>query len=107
LDEISKMVFEFSKLKDEHKLAVEKESSEIRIAEYEKQMLAIQPKLIEAMITLGGVKTTEILAKNLKEQGNDWTNMFKKGGIEGLLDTVKGTPLYDNLVAVLSPKKSE
>jgi len=107
LDEISKMIFEISKLKDEHKLEVEKESSEIRTAEYEKQMLAIQPKLIEAMITLGGVKTTEILAKNLKEQGNDWTNLFKKGGIEGLLDTVKGTPLYDNLVAVLNPKKAE
>ena len=107
LDEISKMILEMSKLKDDHKLEVEEESSKIRTQEYEKQMSAIQPKLIEAMITLGGVKTTEILAKNLKEQGNDWTNMFKKGGLEGLLDTVKGTPLYDNIVAVLNPKKAE
>ena len=64
-------------------------------------MAAIQPRLIEAMITLGGVKTTEILAKNLKEQGGNWTDIFKKGGIEGLLETVKGTPLYDNLMAVI------
>lgn len=106
VDEISKMVLDISKLKDEHKLNVEKESSEIRTAEYEKQMASIQPRLIEAMITLGGVKTTEILAKNLKEQGTPITDLFRKGGIEGLLDTVKGTPLYDTLIAVINPPKS-
>ena len=65
-------------------------------------MAAIQPKLIEAMITLGGVKTTKILAENLKEQGGDWTDIFKKGGIDGLLNTVKGTPMYDNILQTIS-----
>lgn len=106
LDEISKMVLEIEKLNDEHKVNMSKEKSEIRIKEYEKQMASIQPKLIEAMITLGGVKTTEILAKNLKEQSNPITDIFKRGGIDGLLETIKGTPLYDNLMELMS-KKSE
>ena len=101
IDDISKMVLEIQKLNDEQKLNVELQKSDIRTSEYERQMQAVQPRLIEAMITLGGVKTTEILAKNLKEQGGNWTDIFKKGGIEGLLETVKGTPLYDNLMAVI------
>lgn len=102
IDDISKMVLDIQKLNDEQKLNVKLQKSDIRTSEYERQMQAIQPKLIEAMITLGGVKTTEILAKNLKEQGGNWTDIFKKGGVEGLLETVKGTPLYDNLMAVIS-----
>ena len=105
LDDISKMVLEIQRLNDEHLIDVIREKSDIRTLEYEKQMKSIQPKLIEAMITLGGVKTTEILAKNLKEQGGNWTDIFKKGGIEGLLETCKGTPLYDNLMALM--KKEE
>ena len=68
-------------------------------------MASIQPRLIEAMISLGGVQTTEILAKNLKSQGNDLTSLFTKGGFEGLTDTIKGTPLYDNLMSVISDYK--
>lgn len=107
LDSIGKMVLEMDKLQDEHRISVSKEESEIRIKEYEKQMASIQPKLIEAMITLGGVKTTEILAKNLKEQGGNWTDIFRKGGAEGLLETIKGTPLYDNLIKFMNTNKPE
>jgi len=104
IDDISKMVLEIQKLNDEQKLNVEVQKSDIITSAYERQMQAIQPKLIDAMITLGGVKTTEILAKNLKEQGGNWTDIFKKGGAEGLLDTVKGTPLYDNLMKLMEQK---
>jgi major vault protein len=110
VDEINKMILEYDKLHDEHDIAITKEKSEIRVLEYEKQMSAIQPKLIEAMITLGGVKTTQILAENLKQQGGDWTDVFRKGGIEGLLETVKGTPMYDNIVNIfkqITPKTEE
>ena len=105
LDEISKMVLEIQKLNDEQKIAVETGKSEIRASEYEREMAAIQPRLIEAMITLGGVKTTEILAKNLKEQGGNWTDIFRQGGIDGLLATIKGTPLYDNLIDAMGKKQ--
>jgi major vault protein len=105
MDEISKMVLEVQKLNDEQKLNNEKEKSEIRTIEYERQMASIQPKLIEAMITLGGVRTTEILAKNLKEQGGNWSDIFRKGGMEGLLETIKGTPLYDNIIASMGKKE--
>ena len=91
LDEISKMVLEIQKLNDEQKIAVETGKSEIRASEYEREMAAIQPRLIEAMITLGGVKTTEILAKNLKEQGGNWTDIFRQGGIGGRVGHHAGT----------------
>ncbi|MBN1214227.1 MAG: hypothetical protein JXA99_02170 [Candidatus Lokiarchaeota archaeon] len=107
IDDINKMILEIDKLQDEHNINVIKEKSEIRSAEYEKQMASIQPKLIEAMITLGGVRTTEILAKNIKEQGGDWTDIFRKGGIEGLLESVKGTSLYDNLMSTMNKMKPE
>lgn len=105
LDEVSKMVLEIQKLNDSQKINVEKEKSEIRTAEYERQMASIQPRLVEAMITLGGVKTTEILAKNLKEQGGNLTAIFQKGGMDGLMDAIKNTPLYDNLMKTLDEYK--
>lgn len=110
VDEINNMLLEYNKIKDAHEIEVDKEKSNIRILEYEKQMGAIQPKLIEAMITLGGVKTTQILAENLKQQGGDWTDVFRKGGIDGFLDTIKGTPMYDNVVSIfkqITPKSEE
>jgi len=105
LDEISKMVIEMRKLNDEQKLNTKKEKSEIRTLEYEKQMASIQPRLIEAMISLGGVKTTEILAKNLKEQGGNLTAIFQKGGMDDLMGAIKGTPLYDNLTKMIDDYK--
>lgn len=110
VDEINNMLLEYNKIKDAHDIEVDKEKSNIRVLEYEKQMAAIQPKLIEAMITLGGVKTTQILAENLKQQGGDWTDVFRKGGIEGFLDTIKDTPMYDNVVGIfkqITPKSEE
>lgn len=105
IDEVSKMILEIQKLTDEQKLAVETGKSNVRASEYERQMASIQPRLIEAMITLGGVKTTEILAKNLKEQGGNWTDIFRQGGVDGLLATIKGTPLHDNIMENISKKQ--
>ena len=107
IDEVSKMILEIQKLNDEQKLAVETGKSNVRATEYERQMASIQPGLIKAMITLGGVKTTEILAKNLKEQGGNWTDIFRQGGADGLLATIKGTPLYDNLMDLMDNMKKQ
>lgn len=104
-DEIEKMAIEIKTLKDEKQINKLKEESDIRTKEHERKMAAIQPRLIESMITLGGVKTTEVLAKNLKEQGGNLTSIFQKGGFEGLLETVKGTPIYDNLSKIFEEYK--
>jgi major vault protein len=85
------------------KLSYEKERSTIQIQEVEAHMAAIQPGLIEAMIASNDVNLAEILAKNLKEQktGLNLGDIFgKSGGFEGLLETVKGTPLFDRLQAI-------
>jgi hypothetical protein len=57
------------------------------------------------MISLGGVKTTEILAKNLKEQGGNLTAIFQKGGMDDLMGAIKGTPLYDNITKIITDYK--
>lgn len=107
LKDIDGLILEMKKLNDQQKINTEKELTDIRTAEYEKQMAAIQPRLIEAMITLGGVKTTEALAKNLKaQQGNGFGALFQKGGMDGLLKTIEGTPLYDNLMKVINDYKN-
>lgn len=100
--EVQDLQLEAKKVRDEHDIAISKEVTEIRTAELEKKMASIQPKMIEAMITVGGVQTAKILAENIKQQGGDWTDLFRKGGVEGLLDSVKGTPLYDNLKGLLA-----
>jgi major vault protein len=79
------------------KLAYEKERSTIHINEVKEEMAAITPGLIEAIVTTNDVNLAEVLAKNLKEQktGIGLSDIFggKSGGFEGLLETVKGTPL--------------
>lgn len=84
------------------KLGYEKERSALQIKEVEAQMAAIQPGLIEALIASNDVNLAEILAKNIKEQkGGGLADLFgKSGGFEGLLETVKGTPLYDRLQSI-------
>lgn len=37
-----------------------------------------------------------------KEQGGDWADIFKKGGVEGLLETIKGIPIYDNILQAMN-----
>lgn len=92
-----------AKTEEDLKLAYEKERSAIHIQEVEKEMAAIQPGLIEAIITTNDVNLAEILAKNLKEQktGISLGDIFGgSGGFEGLLKTVKGTPLEDRLLKI-------
>jgi hypothetical protein len=98
INKISEMILEAEKLRSDQNLAVSAQESQIRINELQKQMESIQPKLIEAIITLGSNETTKILAQNIKQQGGDWTDIFRKGGTEGMLQAVKGTPLYDKLI---------
>jgi major vault protein len=91
------------------KLGYEKERSAIHIEEVKEEMAAITPGLIEAIVSTNDVNLAEILAKNLKEQKTGFSlgDLFgKSGGFEGLLETVKGTPLYDRLQQIHEDYKS-
>ena len=84
------------------RLVFDKEKSALRIKEVEAEMKAITPGLIEAIISMNDVKLANTLAKNIKEQkGGGLADLFgKTGGWEGILETVKGTPLYDRLLKI-------
>ena len=84
------------------RLNYEKERSSIHIQEVEKVMASITPGLIEAINTTNDVNLAEILAKNLKEQNPGFFG--RSGGFESLLETVKGTPLYDRLLNITTKK---
>ena len=68
-------------------------------------MEAIQPGLIESLITVGQVSQTEILSRNLKEHNN---GIFgEAGGFNALRDTIKGSslePLIEGLADKLKAK---
>ncbi len=81
--------------------------TEIGIEETRRKLEAIQPGLIEALITIGGVSQTEILARNLKEQSNGFFG--ENGGFKSLQDTIKGSslePLLEGVAEKLKPKTS-
>jgi len=75
----------------------QKEESDIRVNEVKEKNGSIQPQLVEAMLTLGQINNNKILAENLKAQGGGLQGIFQKGGIDGLLETVKGTPLEESI----------
>lgn len=80
--------------KQEIELTAIEKASAIKINEIEKSFNAIQPKLIEAILTQGKNKFAETLATNLKAQGdNPLAGLFQKGGWDGIMETVKGSPL--------------
>jgi len=88
------------------KLEIDKEASEIRIRETKEELAAIQPGLIEALISTNDINLIEVLAKNVKEQknGSGLADLFTSGttgGFEGLLDTVKGTNLENRVKKIV------
>ncbi|HPI81840.1 MAG TPA: hypothetical protein PK122_01210 [Candidatus Paceibacterota bacterium] len=103
LDLIVEAALAREKKAEDLKLGYEKERSAIHIEEVKAEMAAIQPGLIEAIVSTNDVNLAEILAKNLKEQKNGSLlgDLFgKSGGFEGLLETVKGTPIHDRLTKI-------
>lgn len=86
---------------------VQKERSEIAINEIEKQLAAIQPGLIEALMVNGNVKFAETLAKNLKAQNGGLASLLSGGGgFQELLETIKGSPLEPKIKKLMSEYES-
>jgi len=99
LDAIAAAELERKKAVSAQYLAVDKEKSELKIKEVEAQMAAITPGLIEALVSMNHVQLADTLARNLKSQTNGFF-AGKSGGFDEILETIKGTPLYDMLAKI-------
>ena len=81
-----------------------KSISEIEVEETRRKLEAIQPGMIEALMTLGNVGQSEILMRNLKEQNN---SIFgDNGGWKQIVESVKGSglePFLEGITEKLKP----
>lgn len=104
LDSISEAERSRKDLDDKQELEITQGHTELKIQSIEREMKAIQPKLVEAIISYNDVKLSDTLARNLKEQGGaGFLEMLsgKKGGFQALLDTVKGSPLENRVKRII------
>ena len=83
------------KAKKDLEITMHTQLSNIRSKEIEREMAAIAPGLIEAVISAGNVKLADTLAKNLKPQhGGGLGGLFAGGGgFAEILKTIEGSPL--------------
>ena len=110
LDEIAKKKNLRNKEAQMVEVQIEKERSDIAIKAIKAQMEAISPGLIEALTASQGVELTRVLAENLTAQreGNPLRDLFAggvKGGLEGILSSIAGTPLEAKLTSILDNYK--
>ncbi len=106
LDKISAANLSRRRAQEDSETSVQKERSLIAINEVEKQLKAITPGLIEALITNGNVKLSETLAKNLKAQHGGLAAVFSGGGgFKEILETIKGTPLEPQIKKIMAAYK--
>jgi len=102
LDKIGLAQVNRENARENAKTQVQKERSEIAINEVEKQLAAIQPGLIEALIVNGDVKFAETLAKNLKSQNGGLAALLSGGGgFQEILQTIKGSPLEPKIKKIM------
>lgn len=91
---------------------IEAAESKIRIEEVQARMAAISPKLLEALVASNGIEITKTLAENItaqREAGSGLTGLFQGGvlpGLEGILKTIEGTPLAEEVSKILSDYKN-
>lgn len=62
---------------------------------------AIQPELIATMKAVGNQELAKILAQNLPKAAGSFGLLTNKGGIDALMNMVKGTPLEEGLAALI------
>jgi major vault protein len=105
LDLVSQAELDRTKAKETQRLTFKDTETNIDVAAVTKKLEAIQPGLIEAMITSSGVALTETLAKNLKAQNPGLASIFGGGGFKEILDTIKGTPLEDKFLGLMKSYK--
>lgn len=108
LNDINENKLSRDKAKQQLEIDGMKAAAEIRSDEVKQNMSAMTPQLIEAMLTLGKTQFADTLAKNLKAQNNNpLSGIFQKGGFEGIMDAIKGSPLEAIFNDYLNKKKSD
>ena len=95
---------------EEQTFEFEEKRSKLLTAEVKEQLEAIQPGLIEALISSNDVKLLDSLAKNIKEQKgvNGLAELFTssgEGGFDGLMKAVKGTGLENRADRIIKDYK--
>jgi len=104
LNKITDDIISREKKTKEMVLAHLSKEADIEIKKIEKKMAAVTPGLIEAITSLGTVSLSEILAKNLRIQTSGLHGIFPEGGMDGLMSTIKGTPLEKQFEELLTKK---
>lgn len=103
LNEISDAEIAREAAQNDETLRVDTKETELRIKEVKEKMDAVGPKLVEALSSLGSVSLTEILAKNLTYRTH---SIFgDNGGMETLLETLKGTPMESQIKTIIAAGK--
>lgn len=62
---------------------------------------AIQPELIATMKAVGNQELAKVLAQNLPKAAGSFGLLTNKGGVDALMNMVKGTPLEEGLATLL------
>lgn len=84
---------------EELKLEIEKIKADTEQAIH--ILKAIQPELIATMKAVGNQELAKVLAQNLPKAAGSFGLLTNKGGIDALLNMVKGTPLEEGITSLL------
>lgn len=68
---------------------------------------AIQPELIATMKAVGNQELAKVLAQNLPKAAGSFGLLTNKGGIDALINMVKGTPLEEGLTTLLGAEQDK
>ncbi len=68
---------------------------------------AIQPELIATMKAVGNQELAKVLAQNLPKAAGSFGLLTNKGGIDALMNMVKGTPLEEGLTALFGAEQDK
>jgi major vault protein len=68
---------------------------------------AIQPELIATMKAVGNQELAKVLAQNLPKAAGSFGLLTNKGGMNALINMVKGTPLEEGLTTLLGAEQDK
>lgn len=67
----------------------------------------IQPELIATMKTMSNQELAKVLAQNLPKAAGSFGLLTNKGGIESLMNMIKGTPIEEGIISLLGIEQSK
>lgn len=95
LDDLNSKKLARKKMEGDQRLEYDDAKADIEIKLVKDKLNAVNPKLSEALISMGNQHVMEVLAQNIKAQGGGLSNLFVKGGFAEIMEAVKGTPIEE------------